>query len=80
MFLWLKTLYRKERAVTWPFNFTQLYGLYLLVKISASYKIRLRFVQKWGNNIQRGIKSFIEQEIALLLYIVFLVAYFKEST
>ena len=30
MFLWLKTLYRK-RAVTWPFIFTQLYGLYLFL-------------------------------------------------
>ncbi len=39
MFLWLKTLYRK-RAVTWPFIFTQLYGLYPKFK-TRNYIIEL---------------------------------------
>ncbi len=53
MFLWLKTLYRK-RAVTWPFIFTQLYGLYLIIGISyhfLSYFYAKKLVRA---GVQRG--------------------------
>ncbi|MDO2410755.1 O-antigen polymerase [Enterococcus faecium] len=36
--MWLKTLYRK-RAVTWPFIFTQLYGLYPSGSLATFQKI-----------------------------------------
>ncbi len=38
MFLWLKTLYRK-RAVTWPFIFTQLYGLYQILVLHEGHLV-----------------------------------------
>ncbi len=61
MFLWLKTLYRK-RAVTWPFIFTQLYGLYRVNEIvtfanGEQLEMGKRSIDKLKNFMQEKIEN-----------------------